>query len=67
MPWSQHTKALTDPKPHTNMSTLKEHIIQINSLRVPTLRSLREGMQSFGTGSFLQAFPNGTFSEPCQP
>lgn len=60
---------LTHPKPHshTNTNALSEHIIQINSLRMPSLRSLREEMHSFGMGSFLQAFPNGTFSETCQP
>lgn len=44
-----------------NMNTLSEYIIQMNSLKMPSLRSLWGGMQSFGMGSFLQAFLNGTF------
>lgn len=52
-----HMQAHSD----TNMKTLIEYIIQINSLKMPSLRSLWGGMQSFGMGSFLQAFLNGTF------
>lgn len=62
----EQAQVLTPSLPHhTYMNTLSEHIIQINSLRMPSL-SLREGMQSFGMGSFQQAFPNGTFSGTCQ-
>lgn len=49
------------PQSDINMTTLSEYIIQINSLKTPSLRSLWGGMQSFGMGSFLQAFLNGTF------